>query len=179
MLFAVHIWYRMSRPSCNCGYETKIWSMMHKECVCTPDIRTQISTALKKMQGCFCSVHAMSWGDKVDMTLDAPTTSCWMQHNNTGWGGHLFWRFCNMFSKSSPFLLGQHGSRSTVLWPGELSEICLQNPPNKWPPHPVHLFVGVQIVVPREKHRISSLFLSILSSRFFSQFAKLVLSAWT
>ena len=48
---------------------------------------TQISTALKKMQGCFCSVHAMSWGDKVDMTLDAPKTSCWMQHNNTSFCG--------------------------------------------------------------------------------------------
>ena len=33
--------------------------------------------------------------------------------NSTGWGGHLFRRFCNMFSKSPPpCLLGQHGSCS-------------------------------------------------------------------
>ena len=34
------------------------------------------------------------------------------QHLCTGWGGHLFWRFCNLFSKSSPCFLGQHGSCS-------------------------------------------------------------------
>ena len=40
---------------------------------------------------------------------------------NNGWGGHLCWRFCYMFSKSSPCLLGQHGSCSTDQQPGELS----------------------------------------------------------
>ena len=36
----------------------------------------------------------------------------------TGWGGHLFRRFCNMFSESSLCLLGQHGSCSTAQQPG-------------------------------------------------------------
>ena len=36
----------------------------------------------------------------------------------TGWGGHLFRRFCNMFSNSSPCLHGQHGSCSTAQQPG-------------------------------------------------------------
>ena len=57
----------------------------------------------------------------------------------TGWGdrGHLFRRFCNMFSKTSPCLLGQHGSCSEAQQPGELSENSKQNLRNKWPPHPV------------------------------------------
>ena len=33
-------------------------------------------------------------------------------------GGHLFRKFCNIFSKSSTCLLGQHGSCSTAQWPG-------------------------------------------------------------
>ena len=37
----------------------------------------------------------------------------------TGWGGHLFRRFCNLFSKSSPCLLGQHGSCRIAQQPGE------------------------------------------------------------
>ena len=43
----------------------------------------------------------------------------------TGWGGHMFRRFCNMFSKSSPCLLGQHGSIAQR--PVKLSENSLQN----------------------------------------------------
>ena len=54
-----------------------------------------------------------------------------------GWGGHLFRRFWNMFSKSSPCLLVQHGSCSKAQRPVELSENSLQNLRNKWPPHPV------------------------------------------
>ena len=56
----------------------------------------------------------------------------------TGWGGHLFRRFCNMFSKSSPCLFGQHVSCSIAQRHVELSENSLQNLRNKWPPHPVH-----------------------------------------
>ena len=33
---------------------------------------------------------------------------------STGWGGHLFRRFRNMFSESSPCLLVQHGSYRTA-----------------------------------------------------------------
>ena len=40
----------------------------------------------------------------------------------TGWVGHLFPRFCNMFSKSSSCLVGQHGSCSISQNPGELSK---------------------------------------------------------
>ena len=36
----------------------------------------------------------------------------------TGWGGCLFRRFRNMFSESSPCLLGQHGSCSKAQQPG-------------------------------------------------------------
>ena len=36
------------------------------------------------------------------------------KHCYTGWAEYLFRRFCNVFSKSSPCLLGQHGSCSTV-----------------------------------------------------------------
>ena len=36
----------------------------------------------------------------------------------TGWGGHLFRRFCDMFSKSSACVLGQHGSCSAAQQPG-------------------------------------------------------------
>ena len=45
-----------------------------------------------------------------------------MAQVTTGWGGHLFRRFCNMFSKSSPCLLGQHGSCSLAQRPVELYE---------------------------------------------------------
>ena len=55
----------------------------------------------------------------------------------TGWGGHLFRRFCKLFSE-----------RSTGCWAilqlpcfpskqGELSDNIVQNLRNKWPPHPV------------------------------------------
>ena len=53
---------------------------------------------------------------------------------STGWGSHLFQRFCNMFSESSPCLLGQHGSCSPAQWPGELLENMLQTLRNKLPP---------------------------------------------
>ena len=43
--------------------------------------------------------------------------SCFLE-SSTGWGGHLFIRFRNMFSESSPCLLGQHGSGSTTQQPG-------------------------------------------------------------
>ena len=46
-------------------------------------------------------------------------------------------RFCNMFSESSPCLLGQHESSSTAQWPGELSENILQHLRNKLPPQTV------------------------------------------
>ena len=36
----------------------------------------------------------------------------------TGWGGHLFRRYRNMFSESSPCLLGHHGSCSSAQQPG-------------------------------------------------------------
>ena len=36
------------------------------------------------------------------------------EKDSTGWGGHLFRGFCNMFSESSPCLLVQHGSCSTA-----------------------------------------------------------------
>ena len=52
----------------------------------------------------------------------------------TGWGGHLFRRFCNTFSKSSTCLLEQHGSCSIAQQPGE-PEKSKQHLPNKWPPH--------------------------------------------
>ena len=57
--------------------------------------------------------------------------------DTTGSGSHLFQSFCNMFSKSSPCLLGQHGSCSMAQQPIELSEKSSQNLRNKWPPHPV------------------------------------------
>ena len=63
-------------------------------------------------------------------------------NNGTGWGGHLFRRFCNLFSKSSPCLLGLHGSCSIAQQPVELSENSLQNLRNKWPPHPVGVVHG-------------------------------------
>ena len=62
---------------------------------------------------------------------------------STGWwGGHLFQRFCNMFSQSSPCLLWQHGSCSNAHQQGKLSENSLQNLRNKWPPHPVGYMVN-------------------------------------
>ena len=58
---------------------------------------------------------------------------------HTGWGGHLFRRICNMFSKSSPCLVGQHCSCSIAQQPVELSKNSLQNLLNKWLRHPVRL----------------------------------------
>ena len=72
----------------------------------------------------------------------------------TGWGGHLSRRFCNIFSKSSPCLLGQHGSCSTAQQPGELSENSLQNLRNKWPPYPVFTAANHNtVLVLRMAHR--------------------------
>ena len=59
----------------------------------------------------------------------------------TGWGGHLFRRFCKLFSDSS-----------TVCWAilqlpccpskqGELLKNTLQNLWNKWPPHPAQIIL--------------------------------------
>ena len=59
---------------------------------------------------------------------------------STGWGGHLFRRFCNMFSRSSPCLLGQHGSCSIAQWSVELSENMLQNLLLNLPPQTVEVF---------------------------------------
>ena len=60
---------------------------------------------------------------------------------STGWGGHLFRRLCNLFSKSSPCLLGQNCSCSKAKRPMELSENSLQNLRNKWPPHPIYYLI--------------------------------------
>ena len=46
-------------------------------------------------------------------------------------------RFCSMFSGSSPWLLGQHGSCSSAQLPVELSENMLQNLFLSLPPHSV------------------------------------------
>ena len=48
--------------------------------------------------------HHVPCGDRGCHTFPFP-----VQHP-TGWGGHLFWRFCNIFSKSSPWLFGQHAA---------------------------------------------------------------------
>ena len=48
--------------------------------------------------------------------------------------------FCNMFSGSSPRLLGQHGSCTNAQWPVELSE----NMFNKLPPQTVQLRAALQ-----------------------------------
>ena len=53
------------------------------------------------------------------------------------WGGRLCKRFCNMFSGSSPCLLGQHGSCSSAQLPVELSENMLQNLFHNLPPQTV------------------------------------------
>ena len=45
--------------------------------------------------------------------------------------------FVIFFSRSSPPLLGQHGSCSIAQRPVELLENSLPNLRNKWPPHPV------------------------------------------
>ena len=47
--------------------------------------------------------------------------------DSTRWGGHLFRRFCSMFSESSLCLLGQHGSCSSAQLSVELSENIVQN----------------------------------------------------
>ena len=46
-------------------------------------------------------------------------------------------RFCNMFSESSPSLLGQHCNCSTAQRPVELTENILQNLFHKLPPQTV------------------------------------------
>ena len=57
----------------------------------------------------------------------------------TGWGVHLFRRFCKLFSENSS------GSWAVLELPcspskqGELLENILQNLRNKWPPNPVAL----------------------------------------
>ena len=53
----------------------------------------------------------------------------------TGWGGHLFRRFRNTFSESSPCLLGQHGSCSTAQQPGTSQKFFYKIFRNKWPTH--------------------------------------------
>ena len=56
----------------------------------------------------------------------------------TGWGGHLFRRFCKQISGSSP---GRYAVLQLPCGPskqGELSENLLQNLRNNWPPHPVY-----------------------------------------
>ena len=59
--------------------------------------------------------------------LRADLTNVWVT-SATGWGGRLSKRNCNMFSGSSPCLLGQHGSCSSAQLPVELSENMLQKP---------------------------------------------------
>ena len=56
------------------------------------------------------------------------------------WGGHLFQRFCSLFSESSP---GRWAILQLPCCPskqGELLENILQNLWGKWPPHPVQRF---------------------------------------
>ena len=55
----------------------------------------------------------------------------------TGWGGHLFRRFCNMSSESSTGYWAVLQLPCCPSKKGELSENLLQNLRNKWPPHPV------------------------------------------
>ena len=59
--------------------------------------------------------------DHQSMQLKEPSEIC------TVWGVWLWKKFCKMFSESSPCLLGQHGTCSTVQQPVELSENILQN----------------------------------------------------
>ena len=55
----------------------------------------------------------------------------------------MFQRLCKMFSESSPCLLGQHGSGSTVQQPVELPKNRLQNFRNKSSPQTVdESFIG-------------------------------------
>ena len=57
----------------------------------------------------------------------------------TGWGGHLFRRFCNIFLRVPLVCLG---SMAAALQPGELSGNSLLNLRNKWTPHPVFCIVN-------------------------------------
>ena len=57
----------------------------------------------------------------------------------TGWGGHLFWRFCLLFSESSPGCWAVLQLPCKPYKQGELLENILRNLRNKWPPHPVKL----------------------------------------
>ena len=67
----------------------------------------------------------------------------------TGWGGHLFRRFRNMFSESSPCLLGQHGSCSTAQQPGNSLKTCYET----WPPHLVCNCNGFSLIEPTGEKR--------------------------
>ena len=60
-----------------------------------------------------------------------------LNNNNTVWGGRLCKRFCNVFSGSSPCLLGQHSSCGSAKLPVELSENMLQNLLHNLPPQAV------------------------------------------
>ena len=62
-----------------------------------------------------------------------------LDDRTTGWGGHLFRRFCCTISESSICLLGQHGSCSTAQQPGNSQKKIYETfRTSKWPPHLVH-----------------------------------------
>ena len=63
-------------------------------------------------------------GERPNFRLSHPTETVLSNKitRNTVWGGRLGKRFCNMFSGSSPCLLGQHGSCSSAQLSVELSE---------------------------------------------------------
>ena len=55
----------------------------------------------------------------------------------TGWGGHLFRRFCKLFSESSPHCWAVLQLPRCPSKQGELIKNIFHNLGNKWPPHPV------------------------------------------
>ena len=80
-------------------------------------------------RACTCG----TWRERSTLTSSAPTRVNLVNSITillqicTVWGGRLSKRFFNMFSGSSPCLLGQHGSCSSAYLPVELSENMLLN----------------------------------------------------
>ena len=79
--------------------------------------------------------------------LNPRTLDACLNMQGTAWGGRLCTRFCNMFSGSSPCLLGQHGSCNSAQLPVELLENMLQNLFLNLPPQTVPLMVSCALPV--------------------------------
>ena len=82
----------------------------------------------KVLWKCFIKLRQIAYCD----TLAIP-----QQCHSTIWGCRLSKGFCNMFSGSSPCLLGQHGNCGSAQLPVELSEDMLQNLFHNPPPQTI------------------------------------------